>query len=379
MKFFRPMLVCVAAVALVSPVLPATAGVVESTPESPASFNGTVRAIAVKGSTIYVGGRFTRATDNGATTVRRHLAAVSAVTGELLPWNPGANGNVNSLAVFRKRVFVGGSFSKAGGRSVTQLARISTSTGKADKRFRPQIDREVHAIAVTKKRVYVGGSFREVDGKKRSRLAALGRTDAALTNWRPRANRRVEVLRRKGGVVFAGGAFNKINGRTDVGHLSALRLKSGKIAPGFRGNVSNRVFDLRVTRTRVYAAVGGIGGRVEAIDRSGAELWSRKFDGDVQAVTLLDGLIYVGGHFGYLCATPAVAASNGDCLEGQTFTPKLAALRANGDRVGWTPQPDSALGVVALARATRKLVVGGDFEHFKGGSVTQPKFALFRK
>ncbi|MFY8001756.1 MAG: hypothetical protein ACOVSW_24400 [Candidatus Kapaibacteriota bacterium] len=83
------------------------------------TFNNTVRAIAISGTTIYVGGSFTQATDapanGGMTATRNFIAAIDATTGALLPWNPNANGLVFALAVSGTNVYVGGFFATIGG------------------------------------------------------------------------------------------------------------------------------------------------------------------------------------------------------------------------------------------------------------------------
>ncbi len=60
--------------------------------------------------------------------------------------------------------------------------------------------------------------------------------------------------------------------------------------------------DLAVDGSRVFAAIGGEpGGRAVAWaldDLTGTPLWKNDTDGEVQAVTVYDGVAYFGGHFG---------------------------------------------------------------------------------
>jgi hypothetical protein len=74
---------------------------------------GSVRALALSGSTLYVGGAF----DSIGGQPRSGIAAVDARTGAVSAWspNPDRAGNANALAVSRRRLYAGGSFSSFAG------------------------------------------------------------------------------------------------------------------------------------------------------------------------------------------------------------------------------------------------------------------------
>jgi hypothetical protein len=88
-----------------------------------------VAALKVTGSTVYLGGSF-GAVDRVA---RNRIAAVSLSTGALLPWDPDADDDVHAieLSADGTRVFVGGGFTRIGGRSSHALAMLSPATGTA--------------------------------------------------------------------------------------------------------------------------------------------------------------------------------------------------------------------------------------------------------
>ena len=76
--------------------------------------NDIVRTIAVSGSTVYLGGSFTRI--NGSTT-RNYAAAVDTTTGTATSWNPNASasgpfggGDVLAIVVSGSTVYLGGKF-----------------------------------------------------------------------------------------------------------------------------------------------------------------------------------------------------------------------------------------------------------------------------
>jgi hypothetical protein len=110
---------------------------------------------------------------------------VDAITGEVLDWNPGADGAVQDLVV----------------------------AGEA---------------------VVVGGAFRTVDGKQRSRLAAVHGISGRALDWIADANSVVYALAVLGDTLFAAGSFSVINGIAHAG-LAAIDLASGEALPWDHG------------------------------------------------------------------------------------------------------------------------------------------------
>ncbi len=102
---------------------------------------------------------------------RDHLAAFSATTGALLAWNPKVNGKVEAIATNGTTVYIGGQFTKVGTTTTgTDIAAISASgTGKAltwGTGTQPSADDIVDALAVSPDgtQVVAGGYFDEMDG-----------------------------------------------------------------------------------------------------------------------------------------------------------------------------------------------------------------------
>ncbi|WP_435741575.1 hypothetical protein [Nocardioides sp. SYSU DS0663] len=380
MKLFRTALLLPLVTALVLAVLapPAHARALRPTPDRSVSFDGAVEAMAVRGSTVYVAGIFRHALRGSEKVARRHVAAVDARTGRLLPWRVRVNGPVHTVAVSRGHVYLGGEFTRVGRRAVAGVARVSAETGKVDRRFRPRVSGAVHAFAFVKHRVFLGGEFNAVNGQHRTRLAAVTRK-GALKAWSPRADNTVQVLRARDGRVYAGGLFGAINGNDAHGYLVALSKRTGGVVRAFDAELPVPALDFRFAGRRLVVAGGGRGGRLTVLGGNGAHRWTTTFDGDAAAVQVFDRRIYVGGHWEYLCSSNRVAESNGDCLDGKVHRPRLAAFRMNGERTQWAPHPDSVEGVWALGSSAGRLVVGGNFDHFRDGAVTQRKLAFFSR
>ena len=190
----------------------------------------------------------------------------------------------------------------------------------------PELVGLVEALAFTQRRVYLGGEFNTVNWEHRTRLAAVSR-QGRLQPWSPRANNTVLAMRTADGLVYAGGLFSAINGDPAHGFLVALTPRTGSVSPSFEARLPVPALDFRITDRRVFVGAGGPGGRLTALSRSGAFTWSQTFDGDVAAVQVLGGRIYVGGHWEYICATRRVADTTGDCLsEGEILRPRLGSL-----------------------------------------------------
>ena len=197
------------------------------TPDPTWQANGRVLAILRVGNVVYLGGDFTQvmAHGGGKTAARNHLAAFNANTGNLLAWNPNADGRVRALASAANGtvIFAGGDFTP-------RRRRDAQPRGQAGRRRRRQADRTgrprpTASCAPSRRRnnkLYMGGDFTSVNSHARARLAAVGGAGGALQPWAPQGQRR-----RAGGAagraprVFIGGDFATINGKAQP-HLAVV-------------------------------------------------------------------------------------------------------------------------------------------------------------
>src|SRR5689334_22843073 len=69
------------------------------------------------------------AAGTGFDVPRDNVAAFSESTGDLLSWNPDVNGRVYAIAVSGSTVYLGGLFSTVGGQPRSNLAAVSSTTG----------------------------------------------------------------------------------------------------------------------------------------------------------------------------------------------------------------------------------------------------------
>lgn len=355
-------------------------------PQTPwAQPNGRVTAIARVNNVVYLGGKFTQVTDTDGTTVlnRNHLAAVSALDGHVLAWNPGANSVVRALAVSSDgtTIYIGGDFTTLGGAPRSRLAAeaaiapTSTTTTGTLRRWAPKADGSVYALAPLDGRVYLGGAFRHVNGTRRLRLAAVNATTGALSRWTPTADNDVYTLLPSpaGGRIFAGGSFRRINGVL-APNLAAIDLGSGRLTP-WKSHPSGygHVLSLAENATSLFAGDAGGGGHLRSYLLSTGRLrWTNTSDGNVTAVTLIgrgaNQRVVVGGHFNKF---------------GKYTRRKVAALNPTTGLVDptWSPYASgSILGVFAILGYGQHVYLGGDFTswyHTGAGAIAQAHVADF--
>jgi hypothetical protein len=215
---------------------------------------GLVQALAVSGSTVYIGGEFNAIENSNGTgqVARANAAAVNASTGFDTGWDPDPHGYVGALAVSGSTVYLGGRFSaitdSAGTGTVPRYnaAAVSAATGR-DTGWNPDPafntahpgSGYVDAVAVSGSTVYIGGSFLSIAGSsgtavvKRSNLAAVNAATGRATAWNPSPSGAVVSITLSGSTVYFGGRFGKILGPSGAGRVerdfaAAVSARSGR-------------------------------------------------------------------------------------------------------------------------------------------------------
>ena len=141
------------------------------------STSGAVASVVSDGTTTFIGGSFAFVGPNTGC-----LASVSTTTGSLNNLLPYINGKVLvTISDGNGGYYVGGTFTKVGTVSVTNLAHIKSDL-TVDNNFKPNPSSFVSALALVGSTLYVGGNFSNLGGQARSFIAALNTSDGTATS-----------------------------------------------------------------------------------------------------------------------------------------------------------------------------------------------------
>jgi Domain of unknown function (DUF5122) beta-propeller len=354
----------VTALALFLTVTPRAGAIVNTNPDDgTCETNGRVNAVVYLGGTLYLGGSFTSVDG----TTRNRLAACDAATGNLLGWNPNANGVVRALKVSPAgtRIYVGGDFSAVGGAARSRVAALSPSSGAAFG-WNPYVNDSVKAIttSTTGSTVYVGGDFNSAGGAGRSRLAAFNATSGNISaTFKPSisngAGNFATVLSMavspNNQSLYFSGDFALVNGHSRR-NAAAVSTGIASLRAWNPASTSDIAGELIISASGNTVFVGGraTGGYVQAYgpNTGGTPVWNVRTNGDVEALAVSSSILYVGGH-----STTVGASSRGH----------LAALSASGGTLqSWAPTANGVFGAFAAAITSSRVAFGGEFTTVAG-------------
>jgi Tol biopolymer transport system component len=315
--------------------------------------DGVVKATALSGSTLYLGGSFGYVgPDTGS------FAALDAASGQPSSSYPVVDGDVRASAPDGSGGwFIGGAFTSVGGVKRDNLAHI-LGDGSLDPAWDPDSDGPVDALAVSGSTVYVGGAFTNIGGQSRSRIAALDATTGNATSWDPSADNTVRALAVSGSTVFAGGQFTSVGGQPRAS-IAALDVASGA-ATSWNPGADGTVLALAVSGSTVYAAgsFGSVGGqaraRIAAIDATSGNVtsWEPDANDDVEALAVSGSTVYAGGTF--------------TTIGGQSRADIAALDSTTGAATAWNPGADGGVDTLAVSGTT--VYAGGAFGNIGGQS-----------
>jgi hypothetical protein len=204
--------------------------------------NGTVYALLEYKGELYAGGNFKIAGGKVVNNIARWNGK------EWFPVGAGIEGNVTSFCIYKDELYVGGGFTKAGETSATNIAKWN---GESWSSVGGGTDSDIEDLAVYKDELYAAGDFTQAGPALVKHIAKWNGT-----TWTP-AGHGVHTdlysLVEFGGELHAGGAFV---------------AKAGEV-----------VFNLFKWNGKRWAGEGD-------------------FDGLLAALTVHDGKLIAGGHFG---------------------------------------------------------------------------------
>jgi trimeric autotransporter adhesin len=256
--------------------------------------NNTVYALALNGSDLYMGGEFTQAYVDGATVSMNYVAKFNTTTNI---WSTlgsgggnGVGGGVRALAVSGNNLYVGGGFivANAGGATVSTncVAKFDTTTNTwsaLGSGGGNGVNDIVWTLAVSGSDLYVGGGFIQANvGGTTVSANRVAKFNTATNTWSALGSGGgngvssiVYALAVNGSDLYVGGGFTQANvGGTAVN--------------------ANRVAKFN-TSTNAWSALGSGGG-------NGVSGWPLS---DVIALAVSDSKLYAGGNFTFAGNVPA--------------------------------------------------------------------------
>ncbi|MFH0878097.1 MAG: hypothetical protein V2A34_00140 [Lentisphaerota bacterium] len=331
--------------------------------------NHTVKAVAVSGTNIIVGGYFT----NIGGRVRNRVAALDYYTGQALPsaWVQGANAEVRALAINGTAVFVGGVFTQIAGSGRARLARLDLG-GNVAAAFTNGANDSVNCLSLLGTNLLVGGDFDQIGGISHGYLLKVSGWSGAALPWNGRPNSSVLSTAFDGTNLFVGGYFSSVSSTARVG-VARLNSVDGNLDAGWNAELTNPQYVAVVANDTqsVYIAglVTNLGGqlrenfaRVSLASGSVSVTWSNNPDNNVNAITVSGTNILLGGNFSHI---------------GTNWASAMARLLTNGDRDVSFPSRVCDPGIVycIATQSGGRILIGGAFESVDG--VALPGSARF--
>jgi trimeric autotransporter adhesin len=362
---------------------------------------GTVFALAISGTSLYVGGGFSAY--RGVPNAAYNLAKLDAVSGALdTTFSPngasanGFNSTVYALQVAGNALYVGGEFTRyknvAG--SANRLAKLNLTSGALDASFGPNgasangFDEEVFALAASGTSLYAGGRFHDYRGVvgAASSVAKLDLSTGALdTTFSPAGaanngfDREVRALQLSGNALYVAGGFARYRNSVASGRgIAKLDATTGVIDLQFRPadrtatGLNSSARSLHIVGNNLWAGgefetySGFSANRLAKLDDTTLALdtvvsppgaAANGFDDAVNALAVVNSTVYVGGEFGAYRGAIGAAKS-------------LAKIDAANGALDTAFSPPAANGtqgrVYALAASATSLYLGGQFIDYRG-------------
>lgn len=276
--------------------------------------------VVVDGSTAYLAGHFNSV---GGQT-RNGLAAVDATTGALDSWDPGLDGDAESVVLSGGKIYVVGSFSQAGGQARGWGAAFSTSAGRALQAWNPAAAaggsynnaQGIRDIAIDGGVAYLAGNFWSLGGTARNRVGAVDATTGSVTNWNPHVgdwdngvSATAATITVSNGTALIGGDFTVVGG---LPRWHAAGIGADGILTNWAPAVNGPVTSFASNGSTIYM-VGGfssVNGQARtmaaAVGTNGVLTgWSPQPAGD-RPVRVLFGnsRVYLAGFFSDMNGTP---------------------------------------------------------------------------
>jgi hypothetical protein len=315
------------------------------------SYPGEPRAIAVDSAgRAYVGGKFKTVGGLVVNNIAMWDGATWSALGAGLEGDGGLDdGSVAALAIVGNDLYVGGSFTKAGGASAQHLAKLNLTT-KQWSQVGGGVDGQVYALTFANGLLYVGGDFDAVGSVDAKDIAtwngaawqALGNSVQIYQVFDSCSEQSTHVysIAVEGNLVYVGGDFRLVYKGSGSVCSHSSKLLANHLLVYDRGQ--NEWFTL--------------GNSVPGVSKG-----SQYFAHPVSALHATGADLYVGGHFGNAGTITAAGIARFNLTTGwSAVSGGISGTRSTG---AFATGPE----VRALLRDGPYLYVAGDFTATGGG------------
>ncbi len=308
------------------------------------------------------------------TVDRNHLAAINLTSKNILSFNPSPDSTVNALAISGSSLFVGGAFKNIKATSKKFIASLNRKNGNLNASWDAGCDSTVFALSVKGTTLYLGGLFTIVKGVSRLHAATVSTTGSASlkSSWNPSTDNVINAINTTQG-IYIGGSFTKVK---TLSRKNLARVKTNGDALGWAPNPNGEVSSFAGTTSTIYVGGNGftkISGKTRnalaayTISNNGfvssfdAQLKYNNASPQVNALALSGNNLYIG-------------ATALDQINGASRGSLAAVNVTNNNATSFNPQPDGA--VLSLSIGSGYLLAGGLWNSL-GSNVSPSYFAVF--
>jgi len=314
-----------------------------------------VRALAISGTNLFVGGRFNRAGGIAADNIAKWNGSNWSALGSgiSIPDYDHYLVGVHALTISGTDLYAGGWFTVAGGVAATNIARWNGSSWSS---LGLGVNNPVYALAVSSGQLCIGGEFTSAGSVPAEGIARWnGSSWSALGSGLRGTGEWVAGLAVSGTNLYAGGPFTGMGG---IGAGSIAKWNGNNwsaLASGTEIGLGG-LNALAVSGSELYAGgqfltPGGVAG-IAKWNGSGWSALSLGPNGTVYALAVSGSDLYVGGHFARMGGTPAISIAKWNGSSWSTL----------GDGIQGDFDPFGSLGYVyALAVSGTNLYAAGEF------------------
>lgn len=191
-----------------------------------------VYAMAIKDSTLFIGGAFTRIynSNHSAYTDRAYIAGISTRTSKPTAWNADANSYVRTFWIVDSILYAGGDFTNIKGVSRNFAAAVGIDGNGTVKNWTPDLDNTVFSILGIGNKIYLGGYFTKIKGATRKYLASVDKITGTPNGWKPNPNGAVFTLAANATTLYAGGAFKNTSTQKRLS-VAAYTIATNALTP----------------------------------------------------------------------------------------------------------------------------------------------------